>query len=88
MGFAGSFFDAGVVQVLALCLEQGLRKRELAHLTPQGCFNEQRGLFLWSCRIFLWSCAPERPAEGWNVCVSKPTVTGFTSPAGWREVNV
>lgn len=37
------FFDADVVQVLALCFEQGLREEEeLAPLTPQGCFNEQR----------------------------------------------
>lgn len=71
-----------------MCLEQGLREGELAHLTPQGCFNEQRGLFLCSWRLSLLSCVPECSGEGWNVCVSKPTVTDLTYPAEWREMNV
>lgn len=69
-------------------LRAGAEEGELAHLAPRGCLDEQGGLFLCSWRLFLLSCVPECSGEGWRARVSKPTVTGVTHPAQWREMNV
>lgn len=70
-------FDADVLQVL-LCASSRGWGRGSWHMDV----IMNKGVCSW--RLSLWSWVPEHSGEGWNVCVSKATVTDFTYPAEWR----